>query len=517
MHDLFIQIINNSSLDDTNNNKDINKGTTRKLQEPSAELISYAQEHREAVEQILYNDLKKLDTTAFKLFIEDIIKATNQQEYVEVYKQSYDSFTAGCQSNIILNDSAYKRSISKNSKQINKYRPNRFSPVSRTKRVKEHHLIEMLVSKYNQNMDTALLLDKALASVTSKDDKDGTRYAKNTGGSYASLPKDIQESFFKEYIYTDDKNVKHIGYETLDDSNIGLNATMYIAELECIDKPEKADNNKEQYLQVYLGTYAKMSTYTQLHLLRNLEYVEDYILYIKMQHKQEIGNHGRRYNILDEIPRIDRELIWNLYGVDMESALQTIVYTKVKKIEPTIELPFTEYYIANKKQVRSDISQHMGWTIDKTKREITAIYQGRGYNPKRVEWHKELMHIFLERDKISETIFTTSKGSTQVTKYAKRRTNEKILKKFKLKDSLKNYEKQSTTDQRNIRNTYMFYYWTYFEREIQNIIVKEFKYPKTLHDAIYTQDENEFNKLNIERLEKEIVTATEVPIKLGTE
>lgn len=495
----------------------IHKGVTRKLQVPSKELVAYANKDREAVEQILYNDLTKLDNTAFKALCEDVIKAMNQLEYVEVHKQYYDSLTAGTQSGIILKDSTYKRSISKNPKQINKYRPNRFAPVSSTKRVKEHHLIEMLISKYNQDMDTALLLDKALARVTSKDEEDGTKYAENTGGSYAKLPKDIQESFFKEYIYTDDKNVKHIGYAILDDSNIGLNATMYIAELECNDKPKKADKNKEQYLQVYLGTYSKMSTYTQLHLLRNLEYVEDYILYIKMQHKQEIGNHGRRYNILDEIPRIDRELMWNLYGVDMESALQTIVYTKVKKIEPTIELPFTEYYIANKKQVRSDISQHMGWTIDKTKREITAIYQGRVYNPKRVEWHKELEYIFLERDKISELIFTTSKDKTQITKYANRRTTEKTKKKYNIDDAIKKYSKLSTQDKSNVRNSYMFYYWTYFEREIQDIIAKQFKYPKTLHDAVYTQDKESYTKLDIEDLEKEILTSTGIPIRLSTE
>jgi len=495
----------------------IHKGMTRKIKEPTKELTEYAESHREAVMEILANDISKLDPTAFKAFMEDIIKTMNQQEYVELHRQYYDSFTAGCQTGIILNDGNYKRSLSKHPKWINIYRNNRFAPINKVKRVKEHHLIEMLIAKYKLDMNTALLLDKSLARVTNKDEDDGIRYAKDTGGSYAKLSEDVQRAFFEEYTYIDNKDVKQIGYITSDDSDIGLTATTYIAQLECKDKPEKADKNKEQYLQVYLGAYSKMSNYIKLHLLRNLVYVEHYILYVKMQHKQEIGNHGRRYNILDEIPRIDRDMMFNLYGVDMESALQTILYTKVKSIEPTIEIPFTEYYIANKKQVRKDISQQMGWTTDRAKTEITAIYQGRRYNSKKYEnrWHKELEYIFLERDRIREVIFTTSKDNTQVTKYATKRTNEKIKEDYNINDAIKKYNTLKAYDKANIKNTYMFYYWTYFEREIQNIIAKEFKYPKRLHDAVYTQDKDDFDKLHIESLEKEILSTTGTPIKLS--
>lgn len=445
--------------------------------------------------------------------MEDVIEAMNQQEYVEVHKQYNDSLRAGCTSGIILKDSTYKRSNSKHPKYINKYQPNRFAPISKAKRVKEHHIIELLTAKFDMDIATALILDKALSRVNNKNEEDGTKYAENTGGSYAKLPKEMQESFFEEFIYTDDKDAKQIGYRVTDSSDMGLTTTMYLAELEVTDKPENIDKNKDQYLQVHLGTYSKMSTYTQLHLLRNLAYIEHYTLYIKMQHKQDIGNNGRRYNMMDEIPRTDRILI-KLYGVDMESALQTIVYTKVKKIDQSIDLPFTKYYIDNKKQVRDEVSRQLDWSIDRTKREITAIYQGRVFNTKK-EGHKELEHIFLESDKIRTTIFTTIGDGTQETKYASRKTIEKILEDYKIEDALKNYSKLNEKDQRNIRNTYMFYWWTYFEREIQNIIAKELKYPKTLHDAVYTQDEDNFNKLDIKKLEEEILNKTDIPMKLG--
>ena len=54
----------------------------------------------------------------------------------------------------------------------------------------------MLIAKYNLDIDTALLLDKALTRITKKNEDDDTRYAENTGGSYAKLSKDLQELFF---------------------------------------------------------------------------------------------------------------------------------------------------------------------------------------------------------------------------------------------------------------------------------------------------------------------------------
>lgn len=493
----------------------INRGVTRKLQVPSEELVEYAEEHRDDTMKLLSKDLPKLDVTTFKTLMEDIIEAMNQQEYVEVHKQYNDSLRGGCTSGIILKDSTYKRSNSKNPKYINKYQPNRFAPISKAKRVKEHHLIELLTAKYDMDIAIALILDKALSRVNNKNEEDGTRYAESTGGSYAKLSKEMQELFFEEFTYTDNKDAKQIGYRVTDNSDMGLTTIMYLAELEVANKPENIDKNKDQYLQVHLGTYSKMSNYTQLHLLRNLAYIEHYTLYIKMQHKQDIGNNGRRGNIIDEIARADRILI-ELYGVDMESALQTIVYTEVKKIDQSIDLPFTKHYIDNKKQVRDEVSRQLDWSTDRTKREITAIYQGRVYNTKK-EGHKELEHIFLERDKISATIFTTVGDGTQATKYASRRAPEKLLKKYGIENALKNYDKLITREQSNVRNTYMFFWWTYFEREIQNIITKELKYPKTLHDAVYTQDEDNFNKLDIKKLEEKILNKTNIPMKLSIE
>lgn len=499
-------------------NKDTEyKGEDLSLQKnPPKDLIAFAKENEVAFREYYYNVIfPTLSKNQQKSFLRDSIKATNDKELVDFHEKYYGNTTAGTQSGIILDDSDYKRSNSKNPKYINKYRNDRFAPTEKVKRIREHHLIELLVAKYNLNIKTSLLLDKALGNVTEKNEEDGTRYAKDTSGSYSKLNETIQKQFFEEFIYVDETNKKCIGYKVLNSNDISKTLNNYILELEYEDKPSNADNNVEQYLQIKAYDYSNMSVYSKLHILKNLDYVEKSVLFVKMQHKQDIGNNGRRYNILNEIPRDDRKKISNLYGVDMESALQVIVYTKVKELDPTIELPFTKYYINNKKQIREEISQQLKWEIERTKKEITAIYQGRMFTKKKEE-HQELEKIFIERDLIRELIFQTQTDKeSKATKYAKVRTKEKIESKDKIKDAFNNYSKLNQIQQMNVRNTYMFFWWTYFEREAQNIIAKEFKYPKTLHDAVYTQREEEISGLDIIALEDEIFKHTKIPIKLS--
>jgi hypothetical protein len=63
----------------------------------------------------------------------------------------------------------------------------------------------------------------------------------------------------------------------------------------------------------------------------------------------------------------------------------------------------------------------------------------------------------------------------------------------------------------------MFFYWSWFERELQNIICKHFKKPITLHDGVYTQDKAEFDSLDIRALEQELYDAYPMGMKLSND
>ena len=312
-----------------------------------------------------------------------------------------------------------------------------------------------------------------------------------------------------------------IGYRIRNNDSIKRLIKYYLIELEAVEIPKYTkgmNKNPEQYLKIYIYDILKMSLYSQLTLLRNLVYVKDFVLYIKLNHKQDIGNFGRRYNTLNEIARDDRKLISNLYGVDMATALQTILLADMKIVDPKMELPITTLLITDKTRVRKETMQLMGYkTIEIAKMNLTAIFQGRWYNKR----YLPLKKLFDERDLISKTLikqaFTDIKS--QRMKYAIERTNTKLAKKFPDNETyqVEEYELNDNDGKQHIRNSFMFYYWTFKEREIQNIIADNFKYPITLHDAVYTQYEQEFNRLNIEDIEKKILKELDIAIKLEVE
>ncbi len=236
-----------------------------------------------------------------------------------------------------------------------------------------------------------------------------------------------------------------------------------------------------------------------------------------MNHKQEIGNYGRRYNTINEIARNDRKLISNLYGVDIATALQTILLADMKQLAPSEKLPLTTRLTIEKNQIRKEALERMKFKdISTAKMEITAIYQGRWYKP----YYKPLKKLFDERDLIAETVIKQvllNPKSARV-KYATERTNQKLREKFKEEEySVEDYEGSKQGMKQQIRNSFLFYYWTFKEREIQNMLAREFKYPLTLHDAVYTQDIEEFKRLNIQQVEDNIFQELQISIKLEVE
>ncbi|SMP87548.1 hypothetical protein SAMN06313540_1129 [Epsilonproteobacteria bacterium SCGC AD-308-E02] len=438
----------------------------------------------------------------------------------KITKDMIDGYriNAGVITPSIKADSKYKRSLSKKPNWVDIYRGGRFAPIDRKRRIPEHHLIELLHTKDDLDIEQALLVSKALARVTEWDNND-ERFCKDTGGSYATLSEDIQKRFFDEFIYTK-KKVKHIGYKVKENSGIKKLIKHYLVELEAVEKPIKADKNSEQYVRMNITDISKMSLCAQTHLLKNLVYVKDFILYVRPQHKQEIGNQGRRYNILNEIARDDRQYISELGGADIATALQTILIADMKRIAPDAELPLTQRLINDKKAYRAEIAETMGYTnkngtldITRAKMEITAIYQGRWYK----KYFYPMKTIFDERDTISKAVIRLrlTEKKTKRIKYATSRTETKMAEKFGKEYTT--YEKGDDNYKTDYRNTFLFFYWTYMERKIQNIVARVFKSPITLHDAVYTQNKEEYDMMNIERIQKQIKEELDLNIKIEKE
>ena len=245
----------------------------------------------------------------------------------------------------------------------------------------------------------------------------------------------------------------------------------------------------------------------QFRLVSRTKYIYNNCLYVQMQNKNEIGNCGRKYNTMNIMSREDRACISNLYGIDVSTAMQTIICY----IFPELDIPITRDYIQHKNKVRSNIASTMNWSIERTKMEITSVYQGRNYST----LYEPIKELFDECDVIRKHIFKTVDADTIASRYARRRCCESVSKKHKKVITLDNYDKYGTKKQRDIMNSYMFFYWTFFERKIQNIIAKRFKYPFTLHDCVYTQNKEEYDSLDIDVIVEAIANETDILVTLG--
>lgn len=243
---------------------------------------------------------------------------------------------------------------------------------------------------------------------------------------------------------------------------------------------------------VEFDAFRNMRLGTKLFIVSHMLHVDSSSsMYVPINQKQEVGNYGRRYNNFNPIPRSDRALMDNLYGVDMEQALQRIVWWLLKD---EIELPFTEYYLKNKKDFRAKVASDMGISIEEAKREITAIYQGQVYT----KAHAPLKALYVEAQAIKEALYKRLDENSEPARYAKYRMKKQ---KFKILN-----KKQKS---------FMFFYWSWYERELQNIICRHFKKPITLHDGVYTQNKDEFDALDIEDLEREMNDAYDMGMKLS--
>lgn len=407
----------------------------------------------------------------------------------------------------LLSSSIWKAKIEKgkNVPTLYSYKKDRLKPNSSKKKIPTGYLIDFFMCMYGLNAEESIYLSKAINSTVVKSNE-GIRYTKDLNGSFHQLHEKLQDYFFikNEYIATENNYNDAVSYgaKLKDNEEIILNIFTYLLSLEYI--PTKG--NKNLHLSINLTDYKKMDNLTQLKLLNQIIFINNDFIYLKMDTTKDVMNSGRQYNTLTNIPKNDRQKISNLYGVDISTCLQSIIVSKFDDLE----LPFTKMYIENRNKVRNDISKTMGWEISVTKMEITSIYQGRKYIKSKYE---SLKHIFDERDIIQNAIIGLRSTKGEAIKYASHRTNKKLLK-SNIKDyTLKDYEKLNNK-QEKIKRTFMYFYWTFFEREIQNVIASNFKYPKTLHDAVYTQNREEFDALDLTKIESDILSKTGIKIKL---
>lgn len=395
-----------------------------------------------------------------------------------------------------------KRSINK--KEIPTYKNGRFGKDKIKYRQVSLYFIEYLMMSFDLGIKEVKIISKCIGSINVKSYDDNHRYSDTTGGSFLLLDNKILNEYFEAAVYRDSNKKIKRGYKLKNNSGLDFSLFNYLMDLnDVVHIP-----NLNHFLSIKINDFIKMELHSQLQLLRSLAVVKANTLYFNLNTIQDIGNYGRRYNILNTLPRACRTKISTMKGLDMVTALQTIVAS----LCTDLELKYTKHYINNKQQVRDAISKEMNWTLEETKMEITSIYQGRRYTKK----YAKIKEFFDERDLISNYLFAKRFDDTEVVKYAIKRTNEKLLSKYpKSRLSVKSYNNFTTTEQFKIRNTFMFFYWTYYEREIQNIICKYFKYPITLHDAVYAQNINELKDLDITKIETAIFEETAIRIKLS--
>lgn len=283
--------------------------------------------------------------------------------------------------------------------------------------------------------------------------------------------------------------------------------------------------------------FLSMSPTSRIRILSQTIKVKRNKLQVAINVKRDIGNLGREYHILTNIPRTDRAKITNLYGYDFESALQTILLAILQEVNPSLPLTVTQNYVKNKNAVRQYVVDTLGVDKEKAKKIITAAYQGGsiGGIPKIIGskistiqrkgmkgLYDETVVIMKELLKVSAKSYTaplSTLGShfKAARWYASKRTSIKweLTQDFTYEYYNKFIEQYGLAKASKYKKSYMFYFWTYFEGEARKILQNHLKQDITLHDAVYTQDEPSFKAMVVSDVEDEIYNKIGINLKLG--
>lgn len=363
--------------------------------------------------------------------------------------------------------------------------------------VKPYALVAFIVTRWNVDNKTALKFVSALGGLTNRVLDIQERYG-IAGKHIDKLPYYFKRMF---------RIVGPIYFLDTPEEELGIELTDYLRTIDgkYLDCGMKL--NRKKSLVVLLSDFAKMSLRGKMILMRNLHHYEDEKLYVHLKTKQSYGNYGRQFNVLAELSRSDRKCISNLYGYDMATALQTILFYIY---EPKgYSMPYTYKYILDKTDKREELSEATGLSIDGVKAMITAVYQGKSWGG---EHHKHIKDLLVDAETIRSAIMSEEDDEhAEALKYATHACKHST----KVKMTRLQYERSTSKLKRfDYEKTFMFFFWTYHERLAQNIMSSHFNNPITLHDAVYTQDADDFKDFDPAQVEAEIFEQLKIPIKI---
>lgn len=420
---------------------------------------------------------------------------------------------------------------SNNGKKINQYQSGRWTPVKHIIKQDEPYLVAFLINYLNIDIQTAMNLTTIMNGLIRKADDDksftdgrgdslckvNNRYGLMTK-TYNNLDAQLQSLLFEEAT-VGDRNV--IIYRRNNDAEIHTAMTRFAMTLTATKGSPIHDDEKgykeSDLVMVKINGFSKMDLGGKCQVIKSFVKSQYGKMYIKLSTQRDYGNYGRTYNILDSFSRNNRQHI-ELYGYDLEAALQSIW---VSLVGHKIDLSTTSYYIHNKHDMRDEVSELMKWSVPRTKMELTAIYQGRHFNKKK---YLPLEGIFDEVKDLRTFIMDNLRGDGSVAdKYATKKTDEKLAKTVgktydKKIHCVRGYNKLNTKMKDSLANTYMFFYWTYYEGMIQQVVAKLMNDTNhTVHDGIYVQHEWDIYELTADMIEDEILKQTGIEVKLGAE
>ena len=429
---------------------------------------------------------------------------------------------------------------------IYKYQKGRFAPMkieqptdSRSRptkpkayilKEKKLYAVEALVNGGYAIKD-AFLLIRAFNALTMRDPSDtNIRYAGSSYKVFVELGKEKCRDYF---MYHRDEQGEELGIKA---KTYGLDKLSAILD-DYVDSKLEAFNHKDGlsyllYMELKVENFKQMKVADKIRVLKYTEGIHGDIIYVNKYRKRDIGNFGRNSETIIEFPRITRKW-FEIYGWDLEAALQNIWYQDCKRIAPFMEFPITLDLITNKKKFRANIAKYVYCDFPQkkalagAKTFITKIYQGykkrRGLNEAGLFWLDLIAKEAAEmRALMIEDALSPENIKSDRTKFAIEKTNRKMRSKGMMLNSrtlaeVSHRDKLTTSKRFDMDKSLIFYLWTFSEQEIMDVIHSRIRNPIDLLDARYTQSKTEFEELNKIDWSVLIQKETGYQMKIGVE
>ncbi len=390
--------------------------------------------------------------------------------------------------------------------------------------------VEALVGIGGFTIEDAINLVRAFNTLTQKSSLgNSVRHSVNRDGIFKVMEPSHLDKYFVEYAEDDEE----LGYVASDggEKDIALYLNEYV-DTKFWSTVDMSRTATLLYMELKVSDFKNMTVAEKIRVLKYTHTIINDIIYVNKYPKKDFGNNGRTYETIFEFPKTTRHH-FNIYGWDLEAALQNIWYQDCKKISPDSEFPITLELITNKTKFRKKIARYVfadfagKKALGKAKTFITKIYQGfrtyKGLNEAGRVW---LEAISSEADAMMKLMVEDAlkNRGDERTKYAIKRTNMKMVDKnyyinAKLKQflSVDKINEMTKAQKFKMDKSLVFYLWTYNEQRIMEVIERRIKNPIDLLDARYTQNVVEYEELNKVNWSRLILEETGYVITVGTE